>query len=243
MRVFRLACHFSIAVLCLFIACAALHAGQGDKKPELTPLMTAAANDDLQAVRQLIAKGANVRQRTKTGETALYEAIERRNLAKDNLPIVDALLKAGADPNEVEVFDTKALVVSLTREYGNPEVTLLLLRSGARVPLSCEDGDPVVALATMSSSVEVLKALLAVGAPADCPGIHGQTALHFGAMNGDTDRVAVLLQYGANPNQRDDDGRSPLDDATTTSFDDTVQARFQKTRELMNAALSKATEK
>jgi ankyrin repeat protein len=243
MRVFRVTPHFSIAMLGLFLACAAMRASDGDKKPDLTPLMTAAANDDLQAVRQLIAKGANVRQRTKSGETALYEAIERRKLAKDNLPIVDALLKAGADPNEVEVFDTSALVVSLTREYGNPEVTLLLLRSGARVPFTCEDGDPVVALATMSSSVEVLKALLGVGAPVDCPGIHGQTALHRAAMKGDADRVAILLEYGASPYQRDSDGRTPLDVATTTSLDDSVQARFEKTRELMNPALRKAAEK
>jgi uncharacterized protein len=223
----------SIAMLGVFLACPFMRATGQDKKPDLTPLMIAAANDDLQAIHELIAKGANVHQRTKDGETALYEAIEHRHLGKDNLPIVDALLKAGADPNEVEAFDMKALVVSLTRENGNPEVTLRLIRAGARVPLSCEDGDPVVSLATMGSSVEVLQSLLAVGAPVDCPGLNGETALHFAAMNGDADRVAVLLQYGANPRQPDSDGKSPLDVATTTSSDDTVQARFERTRELL----------
>jgi ankyrin repeat protein len=197
----------------------------------------------LKAVEELIAKGANVRERTKAGETALYEAIDRRSPDNDNLPIVAALLKAGADPNEVEVFSTSALVTSLTAEYGNPEVTLLLMRSGARVPLSCEDGDSVVALATMGSSLEVLQALLGVGAPADCPGIHNQTALHKAAMNGQTDRVALLLQYGANPWRRDADGLSPLDVAITDSPDNFVQGQFEKTRELLNPALRKPAQK
>jgi len=229
-------------MLGLFLAFPAMHASERDKKPDLTPLMSAAANGDLEAVHQLIAKGADVHQRTRKGETALYEAIDRRNPDKDNLPIVEALLTAGANANEVEVFDTSALVVSLTREYGNPEVTLLLIRSGARVPLSCGDGDSVVALATMSSSIEVLQALLGVGAPANCAGVHGQTALHWAALNAEVQRVEVLLEYGANPSQRDSEGRTPLDVVMTTNPDPIIQGLFEKTRELLIAAAQKAAD-
>ncbi len=232
---------FSAVLLSLFVACAVTHAS--DKKTELTPLMSAAASSDLNTIQDLIAKGANVRERTKIGETALYEAIDRHNPDQDNLPIVAALLKAGADPNEVEIFSTSALVSSLTAEYGNPDVTLLLIRSGARVPLSCEDGDSVVALATMSSSLEVMRALLGVGAPADCPGLHNQTALHKAVLSAQADRVTLLLQYGASPWRRDADGVSPLDETITDSPDEFVQAQFEKIRELLNPALRKPAPK
>jgi ankyrin repeat protein len=237
----RLVRRLSTAMLGFFLACALTHAS--DTKPDLTPLMSAAASGDLKAVQDLIAKGANVRERTKTGETALYEAIDRQNPDEDNLPIVAALLKAGADPNEVEVFSTSTLVTSLTAEYGNPDVTLLLMRSGARVPLRCEDGDSVVALATMGSSLEVLQALLGVGAPADCPGIHNQTALHKAVMNGQADRIALLLQYGASPWRRDEDGQTPFDLAITDSPDDFMQAHFEKIREMLNPSLRKPAQK
>ncbi len=151
------------------------------------------------------------------------------------------LLKAGADPNEVEVFSSSALVTSITTEYTNPDVTLLLIRSGARVPLSCEEGDSIVALATMSSSIDVMQALLGVGAPADCPGIHDQTALHKAAMNGQANRVALLLQYGASPWHRDSDGMTPLDLAVTDIPDNYLQGEFEKTRELLDPALRKPT--
>jgi ankyrin repeat protein len=228
---------FSAAVLGLLMVCAVTHASS--KKPELTPLMNAAASGDLKAVQELLVRGADFRQRTKTGETALYEAIDRGSPDNDNLPIVSALLKAGADPNETEIASASALVTSLTAEYGNPEVTLLLMRSGARVPLSCEQGDSVVALATMSSSIEVMQALLGVGSPADCPGIHDQTALHKAAINGQADRVALLLQYGASPWRRDSDGMTPIDLAITDSPENLVQAQFEKTRELLDPTLRK----
>jgi hypothetical protein len=105
-----------------------------EDNPELSPLMNAAAHNDLLRVRGLLSQGVDVTQQTSHGETALYEAIERRDLNSDNLPTVDELLKAGADPNEVEFFRSRPLNISLTRDYANPSVTLRLLQAGAMFP-------------------------------------------------------------------------------------------------------------
>jgi uncharacterized protein len=160
--------------------------------------MNAAAHSDLRRVKNLLAHGANPRQVTSDGDTALYEAIERRNLSVDNLPTVDALLKAGADPNEKENGGASALLVSLTRDYANSEVTLLLLQDGAVVPRDCGDGDSLVSLATQQSSIEVMRALLDKGAPPNCTYM-GASALFWAVINAEPDRVALLLQRGADP--------------------------------------------
>lgn len=90
--------HASAVISAIVLLCSACHSdatlGYKDD-PKLTPLMNAAEHNDLARVRTLLAQGADPRASTEQGKTALYEAIERTDLKADNLPIVDALLRAG----------------------------------------------------------------------------------------------------------------------------------------------------
>ena len=176
-----------------------------------------------------------MKARTAQGETALYEAIERIDLKSDNLPTVDVLLKAGADPNETEIYGLSALSISLTRDYANPAVTMRLLRAGATVPRDCGNGDSLVSLATQESSPEVMRALIQRGAPVNCR-YREASALYWAAINGQTDKVQLLLQSGADATIQID-GKALLDAATCTNPDRRVQADFEKTRQLIRAAL------
>lgn len=203
--------------------------------PRLTPLMNAARHNDLARVRTLLANGADVKARTAQGETALYEAIERIDLNSDNLPTVDVLLEAGADPNETETYALSALSISLTRDYANPAVTMRLLSAGAIVPHDGGDGDSLVSLATQESSPEVMRALIQRGAPVNCR-YRGASALYWAAINGQTDKVQLLLQSGADATIQID-GKTLLEAATCTNPDRRVQADFEKTRRLIRAAL------
>jgi uncharacterized protein len=230
------------AIPLIGLLCSGCHAytGHGYKDdPRLTPLMNAARRNDLPRVRALLANGADVKARTAQGETALYEAIERLDLRADNLPIVDALLEAGADPNERETYGLDALSISLTRDYANPAVTLRLLKAGASVPSGCGDGDSLVSLATQEGSLEVLHALIERGAPVNCR-YRGASALYWAALNGQTDRVELLLRSGADPTIRVD-GKGLLEVATCTNPDRRVQAKFEQTRKLLNDALGSAS--
>jgi ankyrin repeat protein len=228
-----LRCAVVPVVLCSLLGCRLNAEKRHADRPELTPLMNAAMHNDLLQIQKLISQGADVHQRTKQGETALYEAIARLDLNADNLPAVDALLKAGADPNEVETYNMHPLEISLTRDYGNPSVTLLLIRSGAHVSRTCGESDSLLSLATQDSSLEVMRALIAKGAPVNC--LFRETALHWAAMNGETDRVALLLQGGADPQLRNSEGKTALDVATTTNPEPRVQADFAKTRKLLQS--------
>jgi ankyrin repeat protein len=199
----------------------------------LTPLMNAARNDDLPRVRELLAHGVDVKERTSQGATALYEAIERPDPNADNLPVVDALLKAGADPNEVEFLTSSPLIVSLTRDYANPLVTLRLLQAGARVPHECpphNSEDSLVSLATMDSSIDVIRELIARGGPVNCQ-YRGASALYWAAINGQYDRVDLLLKSGAEARQED------FDAAHYSGTDSSVKSNFAKTRDLLSKAL------
>jgi hypothetical protein len=227
----------TIVLLC---SCCHLNAAHGYKDdPQLTPLMNAARHNDLPRIRILLAQGADVKAKTAQGQTALYEAIERTDLNADNLPIVVALLQAGADPNEKEIFGASALSISLTRDYANPAVTLQLLKVGATVPRECpsqDSKDSVLSLATMDSSVEVMRELIARGARVNCK-YRGASALYWAALNGQSDRVELLLQSGADPREQYDGGHTILEIATTTNRDSRVQKEFEKTRQLLEKAL------
>lgn len=195
--------------LALLAGCRAKPVVPYTDSPDLTPLMNAVAHNDINRAKKLISEGADVNQRDAIGQTALYEAIERHSFDEDkvpdfdNLAMVKLLLKAGANPNETEIFDHSPLAVSLTREFANPSVTLLLLRSGATVPQACDDDDSLLSLATQQSTIEVMKALIDRHAPLDCQEkSRGETALHWAAINGQPERMNLLLKAGANPNLR-----------------------------------------
>jgi len=232
-----------LAFLCVLVGCHYSAKQVYKDDPGLTPLMNATAHNDLPRVRELLAHGANVAERTSDGKTALYEAIERTDLNADNAPIVDALLRAGANPNEVEFFASSALSVSITRDYANPSVTLRLLQAGAHVPRDCpaeNSEDSLLSLATMESSTEVMRELIARGSPVNCL-FRGESALYWAALNGQADRVELLLKSGADPRLQDGNGHTILDAATTTNPESRVQADFAKTRKLLEEAL-KSTE-
>jgi hypothetical protein len=231
----------SVFMLLLILA-GALQACRGYKdRPNLTPLMNAAAHCDLVRVREQLAHGADVKQRTDKGETALYEAIERSDTSTDNLPTVDALLKSGADPNEREIFGASALSISLTRDYANSAVTLRLLEAGAIVPHDCGEGDSLLSLATQDSSVEVMRALIDRGAPVNCES-RGASALYWAAINGQADRVSLLLQSGADPTIQVG-SKTLLEAATCPNCEPRVRANFAKTRDLIENARRSAPTK
>jgi ankyrin repeat protein len=229
----------SSAVLLIVLLCSGCHtyASHGYKDdPKLTPLMNAAWHNDLPRVHTLLAQGADVNARIAQGQTALYEAIERTDLRADNLPIVDALLKAGADPNEKEIYGASALSISLTRDYANPAVTMRLLKAGASVPHDCGDADSLLSLATQESSLEVMRALIERSAPVNCR-YRDASALYWAAINGQRDRVELLLKSGADPTIRVD-GKTLLEAATCSNPDRRVQADFEQTRKLLQVALA-----
>lgn len=89
-------------------------------------LLQAAENVDADAVRALLAGGADVNERNSYGETALMSAA-----ARGSLRIVDALLAAGADVNARRADGFTALIQAAF--FGHRDVVSALIAGGADV--------------------------------------------------------------------------------------------------------------
>src|SRR5260370_3159751 len=99
-----------------------VNAAQGDG---MTALHWAAYKDDLEMARLLLAAGANVKVATREGAiTPLFMAC-----TNGSAPMIDALLKAGADANSVKSNGTTALMTAAAS--GSADAVKLLLDHGA----------------------------------------------------------------------------------------------------------------
>jgi ankyrin repeat protein len=206
-----------------------------------TALMLAAEEGDLALVRVLLAKGADPNARRYDGMTALMLAFARREkygwsggkstvvTAEDavRLPIVDALIKAGARVNARDQQRWTPLVWAL--KVSTPAVVRHLLDAGANVNAADRKGKtPLmillapVAMRSMGPGVfysrpwsvekELAELLLAHGAAINAQDHQGNTILHQFAHEAflDVAQLNLILELGADINRRNRNGQTAL---------------------------------
>ena len=152
-----------------------------------TPLMLAAAFGSSDAVRFLIANGADLRAASHAGVTALHWAVT--DLAKTRM-----LLDANADVNAVSQLGRTPLLVAASAN-GTLDVMRLMLAKGADVNAADTTGvTPLIAAANVGNA-DVAMLLLAHGADARTTARTGQpaTPLMGAAVNGNVELVRALL--------------------------------------------------
>jgi ankyrin repeat protein len=121
-----------------------------------TPIMYAALYGDADAVRLLLAQGANPNVQNDAGGTALMYAVE--DAGKIRL-----LLESGADANARSGEGRTALMIAVGRN-GSNAVVKLLLDSGANPSAQMPDGRGPLALAAAARDASLLNLLLERGA-------------------------------------------------------------------------------
>jgi ankyrin repeat protein len=130
-----------------------------------TPVMYAAANDDVELVRALIKAGANVKLKNQLGTSALAEAS-----IIGSAPIIDALLKAGADPN-IKNPDGETPLMEAARS-GKVEAAKRLLDAGAEINAKeTWGGQSALMWAASQSQADMVKFLASRGADVNARGI------------------------------------------------------------------------
>ena len=122
-----------------------------------TPLVSAAGNGDLEAVKALIAEGVNVNQKPAGmgGCTALI-------MAGENMQIVDYLLEHGANPNVKDDHGETALVYAIG--LGNTNLMLKLIAKGADVNARNKGGNIALGCARAGRYPFVVELLKQAGA-------------------------------------------------------------------------------
>ena len=159
-----------------------------------TPLQLAVQHSHSKAVQVLLAAGADVNQLSydRGGESPLYIAVGNRDPET-----VKILLDAGADTKLKNMFIFTPLILAVDR---------------ARPTVPGESPQTPEAAA---QAILVIRALLEGGADPSGRGTMtpmGATPLHFAAMIGLEEVVAILLDAGADET-RTTGGRTPIDDA------------------------------
>ena len=166
-------------------------------EPRYTPLFLAILSGELEAVRLLLEHGADPSLPSGDMVTWIFFPLERA-AAVGSVEMVDALLGAGADP-EQKLRGTPTALISAAGS-GSIGVVERLLEAGARVNGSNRYGTTPLMAAASSRSHEIVETLIAAGANIHSKTNGGHTALWYAAESGDEKLVRTLIDLGADVN-------------------------------------------
>ncbi len=146
------------------------------------PLSAAAAADDIEAVRELVRRGAHVDGHPAKGDTALCVATSKQMAAE--------LLRLGANANARGSEERTPLRRAVER--GDAPMVGFLASRGARVR-----GDGLLIVATDTGNEQVVKALLAAGCDPNEPDAFGERPLGHARSAGRKQIAGILAAAGA----------------------------------------------
>uniref|UniRef100_A0A061R177 Ankyrin repeat protein n=1 Tax=Tetraselmis sp. GSL018 TaxID=582737 RepID=A0A061R177_9CHLO len=159
-------------------------------------VLNAAAKGDVESLKKALASGANVNAvDPKTGDT----------------PLIVASHKATGDNEQNELA------------HHFVEVVDFLIKSGATVNATNNDGATAVYNAVWNKNVEMVLRLIKGGANVNASDHDGFTPLLDACYNEHTDLAVILLSAGANVNAANNDGDRPLIVAAKKGNEDLVK--------------------
>jgi ankyrin repeat protein len=129
-------------------------------------------------------------------------------IGSGHLPVVDALLQAGADVDKAGSHGITPLIKASGQ--GHLPVVQALLQGGAVVDKAMDDGATPLFIASSQGHLPAVLALLQAGADVDKARDDGITPLYWASGSGHLPIVQALVQAGAFVDTLSDDGTSPL---------------------------------
>ena len=190
------------------------------------PLTLAILGDDLEEVRNLIARGANVNGREKDSEnvTPLFLAVEN-----GNAEIAETLLNFGAKVNARD--ENRQTPLMRLDEDASPELIRALIKHGAKINTTDKEGSTPLILAAENASAEVLQILIDYGADVNAQNKEGQTALMIAAYEDDLEKVKILILAGANVNLKNKEDETAWDLTSDAEIEKLLESHGAKTED------------
>jgi cytohesin len=152
-------------------------------------------NGDVQKIKQLLAKGANVHGKDKYGRNLLHSAVQSGKkeiveLVIDKGANIDAKDKDGQSPLHIAIHD------------GNMEIVELLISKGANINVKDNDGITPLYLATDKdfTNSDIIKLLILKGAEINVRNKYGLTPIVNSIKLGNKEVVELMIDKGADVN-------------------------------------------
>ena len=172
-----------------------------------TPLDEAVLHNQIDAVRFLLAHGADVQYtHPADGRGPFHEACVKG--FPDLLPL---LIDAGADPVRRDRSGQTPLDLALA--YKNANVVSALLKLGSRISESQAAAEEAMETAVLKGQIEIVRTLLDGGFDVNKPTANGTTYLHDAALKNQKKVAELLIRCGARLNAVNQTGGTPLHDA------------------------------
>lgn len=184
-------------------------------KASRTPLVVAfndfgrSPREDAQAtIVALLKHGAN--PNVQTGGYPLLSCAAHA----DSLPVVEALLAAGAEVNAISNL-TGCTALHVSTEHEHPGVLEELLRNAADTEIHAMRGQTPLHVAADGGYVHSIDFLIDGGAMVDVQDENGRTPLHVACSNLDCSAIHALLRSGSDIQAVDNSQWSPLHHAVS----------------------------
>lgn len=168
------------------------------------PFVKAANDDDLEALRALIADtDVNLRD-PDSGTTALDHAVQN-----GNQEMVQFLIARGADVNASQEEGGQTALMQLGDD-ATPDLLWDLINAGAQLNHKNSFGTTALMVVASQNNSEILEEMLAAGAEVNAADEDGKTALMLAASEGLVLNVRLLVLAGAKIDARDGEGKNAL---------------------------------
>jgi ankyrin repeat protein len=187
------------------------------EKSGYTGVFAAAARGDAEGIQRLVARGARTDVRDGHSRTPLHVAAYGRHH-----DAMRALVAAGAAPNALEGDRYDIVTIAAVADDVPTLKVALDLGCSAKNVTSRYDGTALIAAAHLGHA-EVVRTLIAAGAPLDHVNNLGWTALIESIVLGDggarhTATLKALIEAGASTKLADRQGRTPLELARSRGY-------------------------
>ncbi|PFX14620.1 Reticulocyte-binding protein 2-like a [Stylophora pistillata] len=168
-----------------------------------TPLMKEAWNGDVQAVKGLIERGANPSLMDNRRWNSLHFAACGGDL--DIISLIHSRVK-DIESKEVEGY-TPLMIAAFN---GKLQAVKWFLEEGAAKTCVCNRGWNLLHCAALSGDPDVMGVILPHVPDIECKNANGQTPLIIAVRKGNLQSVKLLLERGANPFAKDNNGQDSL---------------------------------
>lgn len=175
---------------------------RGDKGGNI--LHYAVMSENLDRVKALVEKGADVNATDNLGQMPLHQAIERvfdSDDKSDNMEIVKYLVEHGADVNaKNSVGDT---VLHRASAWGNLELTKYLVEHGADINAKAPfGGRTVLHFAVKGRNLELVQWLVDKGLDVNAKDDSGKTVLQYAKKYCNQEIIEYLKEHGAEESEQ-----------------------------------------